>query len=52
MNPSLKVIAISGLESNRQLLKDNEIEVQAFLSKPYNVDELLDTIQFLIHPQG
>ncbi|MFM2314873.1 MAG: hypothetical protein RLZZ04_4149 [Cyanobacteriota bacterium] len=52
MNPSLKVIAISGLESNRQLLKDNEIEVQAFLSKPYNVNELLDTIQFLIHPQG
>ncbi|MGL6337692.1 MAG: ATP-binding protein, partial [Waterburya sp.] len=48
MNPSLNVIAISGLESNRQLLKDNEIEVQAFLSKPYNVDELLDTIHLVL----
>lgn len=48
MNPSLKVIAISGLESNCQLLKDNEIEVQAFLSKPYNINELLNAIQLIL----
>jgi PAS domain S-box-containing protein len=48
MNPSLKVIAISGLDSNRQLLADSKIEVQAFLLKPYTIEELLDTIQFVL----
>jgi PAS domain S-box-containing protein len=47
MNPSLKVIAMSGLDSNRQLLADSQIEVQAFLLKPYTIEELLDTIQFV-----
>jgi CheY-like chemotaxis protein len=47
MNPSVKIIAISGLDSNRQLLADNEVEVQAFLLKPYTIEQLLDTIQFV-----
>ena len=45
MNPSVKIIAISGLASNRKLLKISSIGVQAFLSKPYTIKELLDTIQ-------
>jgi PAS domain S-box-containing protein len=45
MNPSVKIIVISGLASNRKLLEDNDIGVQAFLSKPYTIKELLDTIQ-------
>ena len=48
MNPSVKILAISGLDSNRQLLADSQIEVQAFLLKPYTIEELLDTIQFVI----
>jgi two-component system, cell cycle sensor histidine kinase and response regulator CckA len=48
MNPSIKIIAISGLVSNRKLLEDNDIEVQAFLSKPYTIKELLDTIHTAI----
>jgi PAS domain S-box-containing protein len=48
MNPQLKVIAISGLVSNRELLKDLGIEVQTFLSKPYTIKQLLDAIQFVI----
>jgi PAS domain S-box-containing protein len=45
MNPSIKIIAISGLASNRKLLEDLGLDVQAFLSKPYTIKELLDTIQ-------
>jgi PAS domain S-box-containing protein len=45
MNPQLKIIAVSGLASNRKLLEG--LEVRAFLSKPYTIKELLDTIQNL-----
>jgi PAS domain S-box-containing protein len=45
MNPSVKIIAISGLASNRKFLEASGIAVQAFLSKPYTIKELLDTIQ-------
>lgn len=48
MNPSIKIIAISGLVSNRKLLEDSGIEVQAFLSKPYTIKELLDIIQTVL----
>jgi CheY-like chemotaxis protein len=45
INPSLKIIAMSGLASNRQLLEANNIEVQAFLLKPYTLKQLLQAIQ-------
>jgi PAS domain S-box-containing protein len=49
INPHLKIIAISGLTSNRQLLEDSEIEVQAFLAKPCTIEELLTTIQRVLY---
>jgi CheY-like chemotaxis protein len=45
MNPSIKIIAFSGLASNQKLLEASGINVQAFLSKPYTIKELLDTIK-------
>nr|WP_272898079.1 PAS domain-containing sensor histidine kinase [Chlorogloeopsis fritschii] len=45
MNPSIKIIAFSGLASNQKLLEASGINVQAFLSKPYTIKELLQTIQ-------
>jgi PAS domain S-box-containing protein len=48
INPQLKIIVISGLVSNRELLEDLGIEVQTFLSKPYTLKQLLDAIQFVI----
>ncbi|MGL6341322.1 MAG: hybrid sensor histidine kinase/response regulator, partial [Waterburya sp.] len=45
INSELKIIAISGLASNRKLLKDLGIDVQAFLAKPYTIEELLNSIQ-------
>ena len=48
MNPAVKIIAISGLASNRHLLATSGLEVQAFLPKPYTMKELLDTIQSIV----
>ncbi|MCP6762673.1 MAG: PAS domain S-box protein [Fischerella sp. CENA71] len=48
MNPSVKVIAVSGLASNCQLLEANGINVGAFLLKPYTLEELLDTIKYVL----
>lgn len=48
MNATIKIIVISGLVSNQKLLEANKINVQAFLSKPYTVDELLATIQSVL----
>ncbi|MBF2007118.1 MAG: PAS domain S-box protein [Chlorogloeopsis fritschii C42_A2020_084] len=45
MNPSIKIIAFSGLASNQKLLEASGINVQAFLSKPYTIKKLLDTIK-------
>ncbi len=48
MKPAVKVIAVSGLASNRQLLEANGISVAAFLLKPYTLEELLDTIKYVL----
>ncbi|MGL5075535.1 MAG: hybrid sensor histidine kinase/response regulator, partial [Waterburya sp.] len=48
INSELKIIAISGLASNRKLLKDLGIDVQAFLAKPYTIEELLNSIQSVL----
>jgi PAS domain S-box-containing protein len=50
INPEVKVIAISGLASNRSLAEESGIGVQAFLSKPYSTQILLDTLQQILVP--
>lgn len=52
MNPDVKIIVISGLGSNRQLLEVNQIEVEGFLSKPYNLGELLEVIKDVLTGNG
>ncbi|ARV59543.1 hypothetical protein BZZ01_13695 [Nostocales cyanobacterium HT-58-2] len=48
MNPSVKIIAISGLESNREALNAVGTALKAFLSKPYIIRELLTTIKHVL----
>ena len=45
INPRVKIIAMSGLASNHNLLKVSNIRVQAFLAKPYTINELLGTVK-------
>jgi PAS domain S-box-containing protein len=49
LNSQVRVIATSGLISNHQLAQVTSIGVKAFLSKPYTMKELLDTIQQVLN---
>ncbi|MBD2168127.1 response regulator [Calothrix membranacea FACHB-236] len=49
MNPAVKIIAMSGFTSDHQLLEVNGIDVQAFLLKPYTLNNLLETIHTVLN---
>ena len=49
MNPDVKILAMSGLVSNCQLIDALEIKVEAFLSKPYSLGELLEEIKVVLN---
>ncbi len=49
MNPQVKLIAVSGLPSNEQILKTAHLGVKTFLSKPYTVKELLQTLHEVLN---
>jgi len=44
INPDVKIIAVSGLSSKDKFSASTDVQVQAFLSKPYTAKELLQTI--------
>jgi two-component system, cell cycle sensor histidine kinase and response regulator CckA len=49
LNPQVRVIATSGLISNSLFTEGPSIGVKAFLSKPYMIEELLDTLQEVLN---
>ncbi|RUR75481.1 PAS domain S-box protein [Chlorogloeopsis fritschii PCC 9212] len=49
INPQVKIIATSGLSSNRHLAQTTGNNVKTFLSKPFTADELLNTIHSVLH---
>ncbi|MBV6621393.1 MAG: PAS domain S-box protein [Rivularia sp. (in: Bacteria)] len=49
MNSNVKIIATSGIEFNRQLLDTNDIKVEAFLLKPYTLEELLNILEVVLN---
>jgi two-component system, cell cycle sensor histidine kinase and response regulator CckA len=44
INPTVKIIAVSGLSSSEKICAGTEIGVKAFLAKPYTAKQLLETI--------
>lgn len=52
MNPSVKIIASSGLIDNRQWIGDEDTATDAFIAKPYTADKLLNTIHQVLRGQG
>jgi PAS domain S-box-containing protein len=48
INPQVKIIATSGLTSNRSLVAAADIGVDNFLPKPYSMKELLDTMSAIL----
>ncbi|MBE9191324.1 response regulator [Gloeocapsopsis crepidinum LEGE 06123] len=50
MNPMVKVIAVSGLASKDKMNTVAAAGVKSFLSKPFTTQELLQTIDGILHP--
>jgi PAS domain S-box-containing protein len=51
LNPQAKIIATSGLALQEKLHGMTDIEIEAFLAKPYTAQELLQTIKQVLCPQ-
>lgn len=49
MNPSIKIIAISGLESNRDRIQNIGLSMPVFLAKPYTIKDLLKTVTLVLN---
>ena len=47
INPEVKIIAVSGLTSNRELLAEIGDKITTFIVKPYSNDDLLRTVSEL-----
>ncbi|NDJ23970.1 PAS domain S-box protein [Nostoc sp. B(2019)] len=49
INPNIKVIGVSGLASNHEMIKILGNNVKTFLSKPYTSNDLLRNLQLVIN---
>lgn len=52
LDPEVKIIATSGLPSNGAGGGAKELDVEAFLEKPYAVDKLLSTVQSILENEN
>ncbi|MGH7998165.1 MAG: hypothetical protein ACREPR_01700, partial [Brasilonema sp.] len=52
INPSVKIVVISGLSSNKRMAEMSGIGVKAFLSKPYTIQELLKTLHSVLNAKS
>lgn len=48
INPNVKILAVSGLAANEKIAQASGASVKAFITKPYTVVELLNTINSLL----
>ncbi|VVB87963.1 Chemotaxis protein CheY [uncultured archaeon] len=48
INPGVKVIAVSGLTEKDKLVKVDKAHVDAFLTKPYTAEKLLNTVNDIL----
>jgi two-component system, cell cycle sensor histidine kinase and response regulator CckA len=49
INPDIKIIGVSGLASNQEMIKILGNSVKTFLSKPYSSSDLLRNLQMVIN---
>lgn len=51
IDPTVKIIATSGLHTSRQMVKAGEFGIQQFLVKPYSASRLLAAVNATINPR-
>lgn len=49
INPQVKIIGVSGLASNHEMMKSLGNSVKIFLPKPYTSNDLLRNLQMVIN---
>ncbi|MDZ8183806.1 MAG: response regulator [Nostoc sp. ChiSLP02] len=49
INPDIKIIGVSGLPSNHQMIKILGNSIKTFLSKPYTSSDLLANLQIVLN---
>ena len=49
INPEVKIVAVSGRNFSPQTFSDRQINIRAFLAKPYTTEALLRTIGDVVH---
>lgn len=52
INPNVVVIAASGLGLNNDVAKAGGVNVRHFVAKPYTAEQLLKTLDEVLHPSG
>lgn len=52
INPQIKIIAVSGLSSNRKVAENAGKQVKDFLTKPYTTPELLQSLDRVLHSKS
>jgi two-component system, cell cycle sensor histidine kinase and response regulator CckA len=48
INPEVKIIVVSGLTSNHELIANLDNSITTFLPKPYTSQELLKNLQIVL----
>jgi PAS domain S-box-containing protein len=49
INPKVKIVVVSGLTSNHELIATLDNSITTFLAKPYTSQELLKNLQLVLH---
>jgi PAS domain S-box-containing protein len=48
INPEVNIVAVSGLITSQEIVKELDSDVRAFMSKPYTNEELLEIVHLII----
>lgn len=48
INPMVKIVLMSGLDANGEVAKSRELGIQAFIAKPFTIQDLLQTLHRMI----
>ncbi len=49
INPAIKIIAVSGLITNQEIVDEVDGNIAAFMAKPYSNDDLLETVYKIVN---
>lgn len=48
LNPDVKIVLMSGLDANGEVTKTQKLDIQAFIAKPFTIQDLLQTLRRVV----